>query len=140
MTKQTRTLAVIVLAAGVAACAARSSQQAQQTAAQQQQSATPGGVPSGVPPVYAPMEARPEGPLKPRTSGYKVDAIDLTLSPGQGVEYKFRLDQGAVMIYSWKVMEGANVKFDFHTVPDGKPISASERFQAQWILCAGMRW
>jgi hypothetical protein len=102
----------------------------QTASASQQPSATPGGVPSGVPPVYAPMPARPEGPLKPRPAGYKVDAIDLTLIPGQAVEYKFRLDQGAVMVYSWKVMEGTNVRFDFHTVPDGKPISASERFMA----------
>ena len=118
MTRQMAVAAVVLLATGATSCAART------------QSGTPGGVPSGVPPVYAAMPARPEGPLKPRPAAYKVDAIDLTLIPGQAVEYKFRLDQGAVMIYSWKVVEGTNVRFDFHTVPDGKPISASERFMA----------
>lgn len=137
MTKHMRAMAVILLAGAVASCSARSpqaaaQQQQPQTAAPQPQTGmgTPGGVPSGVPPVYAPMEARPEGPLKPRMAGYKVDGIDLTLEPGQTVEYKFRLAQGAMMVYSWKVVEGANVRFDFHTVPDGKPISASERFMA----------
>jgi hypothetical protein len=137
MTKHTRALTVVVLAAALASCSARSPQaaaQQQQTAApapqQQTGMGTPGGVPSGVPPVYAPMDARPEGPLKPRMTGYKVDGIDLTLEPGQAVEYKFHLEQGAVMIYTWKVVEGANVRFDFHTVPDGRPISASERFMA----------
>ena len=133
MTKHMRAVAVIALAVGVTSCASRPAQQAQPAAAAQQQpttAGTPGGVPSGVPPVYAPMDARPEGPLKPRMAGYKVDGIDLTLEPGQAVEYKFHLEQGAVMIYTWKVVEGANVRFDFHTVPDGKPISASERFMA----------
>ena len=79
-------------------------------------------------PVYAPMAAKPGGPIVPRPSGYKVDAIEMTLFPNQAVEYKYRLDKGAVMIYSWTA--DAPVKFDFHTVPDGKPVSASERFEA----------
>ena len=98
------------------------------------QTAKPAQTPPPPPPpasvIYKPQAARPGGPLTPRPQGYKVDAIDLTLIPGQTVEYKFRLDKGAVMTYSWKVVEGANVKYDFHTVPDGKPISASQRMEA----------
>jgi hypothetical protein len=81
--------------------------------------------------VYAPMTARPGGPIVPRPTGapgHKVDAIEFLLTPGQTVEYKYRLDQGATMIYSWEA--DGPVRFDFHTVPDGKPISASERFEA----------
>jgi hypothetical protein len=99
-------------------------------AAQQKPAQTPPPPPPPASVIYKPQAARPGGPLTPRPSGYKVDAIDLTLIPGQTVEYKFRLDKGAVMVYSWKVVEGANVKFDFHTVPDGKPISASQRMEA----------
>jgi hypothetical protein len=79
-------------------------------------------------PVYSPMAAKPGGPITPRPTGYKVDAIDFLLFPGQTVEYKFRLDKGATMLYTWKA--DMPVRFDFHTVPDGKPISASERFEA----------
>lgn len=89
---------------------------------------TPGGVPSGVPPVFAIYPAKPEGPLDPIAGTHKVDAIDFLLMPGDSVEYKFRLAEGATMIYTWKA-DGA-VRFDFHTVPDGKPVSASERFEA----------
>lgn len=97
---------------------------------QQKPAAPPPPPPASPTVVYKPQAARRGGPLTPRTAGYKVDAIDLTLIPGQTVEYKFRLGAGAVMVYSWKVVEGANVKYDFHTVPDGKPISASERMEA----------
>ena len=74
-------------------------------------------------PVYSPMTAKPGGPIAPRPSGYKVDAIELLLIPKQSVEYKFRLDKGAVMVYSWKA--DGRIRFDFHTVPDGKPIAVN---------------
>ncbi|MBM3820177.1 MAG: hypothetical protein FJW14_14330 [Acidimicrobiia bacterium] len=108
-------MAAVLISSGVAA---------------QQKPAAPPPPPASPTVVYKPQAARRGGPLTPRTAGYKVDAIDLTLIPGQTVEYKFRLDRGATMVYSWKVVEGANVKYDFHTVPDGKPISASERMEA----------
>lgn len=122
-------MALLAGAVSLPACAAR--QQAGASAGTPAASATaqtPGGVPAGVPPVYAPYPAKPEGPLDPAQGTYKVDAIDFTLFPGQAVEYKYRLPEGATMIYTWKA--DAPVRFDFHTVPDGKPISASERFEA----------
>ena len=112
------------LAIGIAAAALASTAVLAQTKPAPAPQAPPASV------IYKPQAARAGGPLTPRPSGYKVDAIDLTLIPGQTVEYKFRLDKGAVMVYSWKVVEGANVKYDFHTVPDGKPISASQRMEA----------
>lgn len=91
-------------------------------------SQTPGGTPAGLPPVYVPYPVRSEAPLDPVAGTYKVDAIDFTLRPGDAVEYKYRLAEGATMIYSWKA--DAPVRFDFHTVPDDQPLSASERFEA----------
>ena len=83
---------------------------------------------TGTIPVYAPMTAKPRGPIAPRPNGYKVDAIEFLLIPMQTVEYKYRLERGATMIYSWTA--NGRVRFDFHTVPDGKPLSASQRFEA----------
>lgn len=77
---------------------------------------------------WAPMVAKAGGPIAPQPSGFKVDAIDMLLIPEQAVEYKYRLEKGASMIYSWKA--DGPLTFDFHTVPDGKPLSASERFEA----------
>ena len=130
MTTPRLLLTASIVAAAVSLTACRATMQGS-TAASSSASATaqtPGGTPAGVPPVYAPYPAKPEGPLDPTTGTYKIDAIDFTLFPGQAVEYKYRLVEGATMIYTWKA--DAPVRFDFHTVPDGKPISASERFEA----------
>ena len=90
--------------------------------AQTQQPLNPVGGQPGGPPV-AP---KPGGPLTPSTTTYKVDAIEFLLTPDQFVEYKFNLKPGQVMVFNWKAT--APVDVDFHTVPDGKPISASETF------------
>ena len=72
--------------------------------------------------------ARPGGPISPRSSPYKVDAIEFALIPTGSVEYKYHLDQGATMLYSWKA--SAPVVFDMHTEPAGKPKEASDSFEA----------
>jgi hypothetical protein len=125
-----RFVLIVIAAASLSACAATAqstaSRSSQPTTSQSAQ--TPGALPTSFPPVYAPYPARPEGPLDPVTGTYKVDAIDFTLLPGDSGEYKYRLVEGATMIYQWKA--DGPVRFDFHTVPDGKPASASERFEA----------
>jgi len=74
-----------------------------------------------------PITPKPGGPLTPSKATYKVDAIEFFLTPDQFVEYKFRLNTGQRMIFNWKAT--GPVEVDFHTVPDGKPLSASETYQ-----------
>ena len=80
-----------------------------------------GGQPGG-----PPITPKPGGPLAPDPATYKIDAIEFFLTPDQFVEYKFDLKAGAMMVFTWKAT--APVDVDFHTVPEGKPISASETF------------
>jgi hypothetical protein len=80
-----------------------------------------GGQPGG-----PPIAPKPGGPLAPSPTTYKIDAIEFFLPPNQFVEYKFNLKTGATMVFNWKASGPVDV--DFHTVPDGKPISASETF------------
>jgi hypothetical protein len=90
--------------------------------AQTQQPLNPvGGQPGG-----PPITPKPGGPLTPVDTTYKVDAIEFLLVPDQFVEYKFNLKAGATMMFNWKATGPLDV--DFHTVPEGKPISASETF------------
>lgn len=93
-------------------------------AAAQTQTAPAG--PTGGQPGGPPVTPKPGGPLTPSTTTYKVDAIEFLLTPGQFVEYKFNLKTGATMVFNWTATGPLEV--DFHTVPDGKPISASETF------------
>ena len=128
MRTQRITLAVTATVLILFSTADADAQQNRRPAPSSQTAGTPGGTPAGVPPVYAPYPARPEGPLDPVTGKYKIDAIDFLLMPGDAVEYKYRLAADATMLYMWTA--DAAVRFDFHTVPDGRPVSASERFEA----------
>lgn len=67
------------------------------------------------------------GPIIPQANPYKVDTIEFLLIPTGTVEYKYRLETGATMLYTWKA-DGPLV-FSMHTVPDGKPPDASEAFE-----------
>jgi hypothetical protein len=78
-------------------------------------------------PLGPPISPKPGGPLTPYDTTYHVDAIEFQLGPGEFVEYKFRLATGAMMMFNWK--STGPVEVDFHTVPDGKPLSASETYQ-----------
>lgn len=46
---------------------------------------------------------------------YREDTVALTLEPGQGLEYKFRLASGEVLLYSWTATK--NLVYDFHGEP-----------------------
>ena len=50
---------------------------------------------------------------------YKVDGQDMVLRPGQGVELKYHMQKGAVMVYAWKA--DGKLMFEFHGEPDQKP-------------------
>ncbi|MSO30804.1 MAG: hypothetical protein EXQ48_07675 [Acidobacteria bacterium] len=82
--------------------------------------------PSG--PTVIPKTAAAGGPITPRSAGYKVDAIELTLIPGDTVEYKYHLDAGAPMLYTWKA--SVPIEFDLHTEPDQGGAAASDSFEA----------
>ena len=50
---------------------------------------------------------------------YKTDSEDFNLAPGEGVEMKYHLAKGAVMVYGWKA--DAPLAYEFHGEPDNKP-------------------
>jgi hypothetical protein len=50
---------------------------------------------------------------------YKVDSEDFQLKPGEGVEMKYHMQKGAVMVYGWKA--NGKLTFEFHGEPDQKP-------------------
>jgi hypothetical protein len=75
-----------------------------------------------------PIVASESGPIRPRPGDYKIDTRQFTLEPFGGyVEYKYELEPGAAMLYTWTATGVVN--FDFHTEPEGLPPSASDRFE-----------
>ena len=61
----------------------------------------------------------PAATYTPQPKIYKVDSEDFLLTPGQGVEFKYHMQKGAVMVYSWKASD--KLTFEFHGEPDQKP-------------------
>lgn len=54
------------------------------------------------------------------------DSFTVELRPFEGVEYKYRVEQGGGMLYSWTA--SGDVGFDFHGEPDGAPANSSESY------------
>ena len=75
-----------------------------------------------------PIVASESGPVRPQPADYRVDTRQFTLEPFGGyVEYKYELEPGAAMLYTWSATGVVN--FDFHTEPEGLPPSASDSFE-----------
>ena len=54
------------------------------------------------------------------------DTFTVELRPFEGVEYKYRVEKGGSMVYSWTAT--GDVGFDFHGEPDGAPEKFSESY------------
>jgi hypothetical protein len=59
--------------------------------------------------------------------GYQQETVEFKLKPRDSVEYKYRLDKGEALLYSWKAT--SRVNFDFHAEPDGAPQGYAESFE-----------
>jgi hypothetical protein len=55
------------------------------------------------------------------------DTFEVELRPFEGVEYKYRLAEGASFVYSWRATEIVN--FEFHGEPDGAPPKYFDSYQ-----------
>jgi len=75
-----------------------------------------------------PIVASASGPIRPQPADFKTDTRQFSLQPYGGyVEYKYQLEAGAAMLYTWTAT--GEVNFDFHTEPAGKPPEASDSFE-----------
>ena len=62
-------------------------------------------------------------------AAYQHDSIEFILGPYESVEYKYRIETNASMLYSWKATR--SVSYDFHSEPDGSPDGYAESFDQQ---------
>ena len=61
---------------------------------------------------------------------YRTDTQKIILQPGEGLEYKTRLEKGAALIYSWKTQQGEKINHEFH----GEPLNAKADVYESYIL------
>ena len=63
----------------------------------------------------APPPATAQAGALPRV--YKTESTQFTLGPTQAFEYKYRIEQGGGMVFTWSAT--ATMKYEFHGDPDG---------------------
>jgi hypothetical protein len=78
-------------------------------------------------------EQRP-GVLTSRPALYHVDERRFTLGAYQAVEYKYRLEPGDTMVFSWQA--SSPVIVDMHSQPDGAPEGYAESFSRGTMAAA----
>ena len=66
-------------------------------------------------------------PLQVQADRYLSDEVTFTLEPSTFVEYKYRMDKGAPMLYSWRA--AGELEYDFHTEPQNTESSAVVSFE-----------
>lgn len=76
-----------------------------------------------------PIELEPvrPGANTPQAMRFKVDSVAFELGPFEGLEYKYRIEKGGAMVYSWTAT--GDVKFDFHGEPDGARDGYAESYE-----------
>lgn len=58
---------------------------------------------------------------------FREDFMRFELQPFESVEYKYRLEAGSGLVFSWEAT--AEVVFDFHAEPDGAETGYAETFE-----------
>ena len=71
-------------------------------------------------------EVRPTT-IVPQPGVYHVDSTNFVLGAYQAVEYKYRIEKGGTMLFSWAAT-GGDVLYDKHSEPAGGPAGYAESF------------
>jgi len=64
--------------------------------------------------------------LTSQDEAYSVNSVEFILGPFESVEYKYRIEEGGSMLYSWEAT--GELLFDMHSEPDGAPEGYAETF------------
>jgi len=64
--------------------------------------------------------------LQLQSGSWKSDSFEFQLAPFESLEYKYRLEQGAAMIYSWQ--GDGDVLYEMHSEPDGAAPGFAQTF------------
>ena len=60
-------------------------------------------------------------------ASFKQESVDFKIAPRQGMEYKYRLDKGEALLYSWKATGPVN--YELHAEPDGAPKGYAQSYE-----------
>jgi hypothetical protein len=58
---------------------------------------------------------------------FQEETIDFKIAPHDAMEYKYRLDKGEALLYSWKA--SGPVNYELHAEPDGAPRGYAQSYE-----------
>jgi hypothetical protein len=65
--------------------------------------------------------------IVPQERVFQTETIEFTVGPREGMEYKYRLDKGEALLYSWRTP--SPVAYEFHAEPDGAPRGYAQTYE-----------
>jgi len=63
----------------------------------------------------------------PQDRTFQRETVEFKVAAGEGMEYKYRLEKGEALLYSWKAT--GPVHFEFHAAPDGAPRGYAQTYE-----------
>ncbi|HEV8261128.1 MAG TPA: hypothetical protein VGQ19_10285 [Burkholderiales bacterium] len=65
--------------------------------------------------------------IAPQDKAFQQESVEFKLAPHEGMEYKYRLDKGEALLYSWSAT--APVNYELHAEPDGAPAGYAQSYE-----------
>jgi hypothetical protein len=65
--------------------------------------------------------------IVPQERAFQTETVEFTIGPRTGMEYKYRLDEGEALLYSWRAP--TTVAYEFHAEPDGGPRGYAQTYE-----------
>lgn len=65
--------------------------------------------------------------IVPQERTFQTETVEFTVGPREGMEYKYRLDKGEALLYSWRTP--TPVAYEFHAEPDGAPRGYAQTYE-----------
>jgi hypothetical protein len=65
--------------------------------------------------------------IVPQERTFQTETVEFTVGPREGMEYKYRLDAGEALLYSWRTP--TPVAYEFHAEPDGGPRGYAQTYE-----------
>jgi hypothetical protein len=63
----------------------------------------------------------------PQERAFKGETVEFKVAAREGMEYKYRLDKGEALLFSWKTT--GPVSYEFHAEPDGAPRGYAQSYE-----------
>ena len=63
----------------------------------------------------------------PQDRAFKQETVEFKIAAREGMEYRYRLEKGEALLYSWKTTGPVN--YEFHAEPDGAPRGYAQTYE-----------